>query len=508
MRATIDVRVILGLVATLLGVAPTAQAYDVLVQKNGGLPVTAFNVTFRVGSADDPKGLEGLAALTAKLLREGGVRAWQGQPARTRAELEEFLFPFAAEIEAGVGKEQISFTVTSSATDSTVIFKTLAQILLAPAFDESEFERLRAEALDALGKQWPREDEEELGKAALDRLVWGKGHPYAHVVDGTVAGVKSITLEKLRKFYADAFTQKRLTVGVAGVVSPSLEKQVRGVFKGLPVGATVRTSIASAPEQQGLRLLIVKGPFDATGVHLGEPLAINRASAPEIDRLYLASLAFGKHRSFVGRLMKIVREIRSLNYGTFSYVEDFPGGGRSLVEPTQAARTRQAFTVWGRPTPLENGCFLLRLLHREVSGLVEKGLTPAEFRLGQSHLVGNAPLLGTGLERRLGYAIDSKFYGIQGDYLKRLQRNARSATRAAVNAAIKKNIDPRRMAIVVVTPNPEKFKEQILGASCPVTYAEGSSKPESILNEDKQIATYKLPLSAEQIEIIDSEELF
>ena len=56
-----------------------------------------------------------------------------------------------------------------SATDAETIFDTLAQIILAPAFHEDEFKRLRAEELDALTKQWPREDEEELGKAALEK---------------------------------------------------------------------------------------------------------------------------------------------------------------------------------------------------------------------------------------------------------------------------------------------------------------------------------------------------
>ncbi|MBK6679241.1 MAG: hypothetical protein IPG53_04040 [Ignavibacteriales bacterium] len=37
-------------------------------------PVIVFKVCFNAGSKDDPKGKEGLAALTAALLNEGGTK--------------------------------------------------------------------------------------------------------------------------------------------------------------------------------------------------------------------------------------------------------------------------------------------------------------------------------------------------------------------------------------------------------------------------------------------------
>ena len=487
--------------------APQDRSYVVLEKKSEGLPVTAMNITFRVGSADDPKETLGLAHLTARLLREGGVKASNGLAARSRAELEEFLFPFAADIHVSVAKEQISFTTTAAASDAHTVFNVLAQMITSPAFNEAEFSRIKAETLEALQKQWPREDQEELGKAVLEREIFGAEHPYAHVVEGTVAGVTAASLENVKEFYVNLFTKKRLTVGLAGVIQPNVSTLAARVFKNLPEGVSSRAVVPPALDTKALTLTLVKGPFDAVGVHLGEPLAFNRGSA-DFDAMYLMALGFGKHRSFVGRLMKSVRETRSMNYGTYSYIEEFPNGGAQLVEPTQVARQRQAFTIWGRPTPLNNGCFLLRLLHRETRALVEKGLTEEEFKLTQSHLVGNAPLLATGIERRLGYLIDSKFYGIAGDYLMRLQQSAKRATRSQVHAVLKKNIHPDKMHFVVVTPEPEKFKEQILGARCEIEYAAGTEKTPELLKEDSQIATYDLGLKPENIQIINSEAVF
>ncbi len=482
-----------------------------ILKKNSDLPITAFNLTFRVGSADDPADVAGLANMTARLLREGGVLATKvggvALPARSRAELEEFMFPLAADIDVSSEVEQISFRVTASKSDAELVFNILTQMITAPAFNASEFDRLKAEEVDSLTKSRPREDEEELGKAALFAQMFGAGHPYSHVVEGSVHGLRALTLDKVKEFYKANFTRRRLTVALAGVVSPQLAKRARTAFAVLPSGTASRAVIPAATPEKELRLTIVKGPFDATGVHLGAPVPFNRASGDFAD-MYLAAWAFGKHRSFVGRLMKSVREVRGLNYGTYSYVENFPGGGHLLSEPTQAARTVQAFTVWARPTPPDNGCFLLRQVYREVTNLAAEGLTKAEFELTQSHLVGTAPLQATGLERRLGYAIDSEFYGIKGDYLAALQAKARNAKLTHVNELLHKYVHPKNLEIVVVTRDPEEFKKQILSERCDIHYGSGVEKPADVLAEDKLIAAFPLGLKAENIQIITSESVF
>lgn len=479
----------------------------VLIKENKNLPTTTFNLTFNVGSAYDLSGMEGMAYLTGRLLREGGVKAYESLPARSREELEEFLFPLSADIDVSIQKEQISFRGTTSSEDALQVFQILSQMLMAPELNLLEFERIRLETLDALKKQWPREDEEELGKAALENMVFGEGHPYSHIVMGTIKGISSIKIENIRNFIDSNFGSRRLTLGVAGVVSQDLKKSLYRFHSALRKGSHQKINIPETKPPNHLKLLIIKGPFDATGVHLGLPLPVRRGH-PDFPALYLASTAFGKHRSFVGRLMREVREIRGLNYGTYSYVEDFPNGGKSLIEPTQVSRQSQAFTVWGRPTPIENGCFLLRQLVREVSQFSSKGLTQEEFDLIQSHLVGSIPLMATGIERSLGYAIDSLFYNIQGEYLSGFQSKIRSLKLKKVNDLISRTITPSSMNIVVVTRDPEQFKKEILGKTCGIHYPKGIEKPKEILDEDKLISSFAVPLKPENITIKNSEVIF
>lgn len=491
--------------------ALAARDTQFVLQKSNDLPVTTINLTFRVGSADDPSGQEGIAALTADLMREGGVqRASIGGvalPARSRAELEDFLYPMAADIQVTVENEQTSFHVTTTAEDAETVFRALVQLVLKPAFDGDELSRLKNETIDALEKQLPREDEEEVGKAALDQLMYGRSHPYGHVVAGTLKSVRALEREQVQAFYLSHYTQKRLWVGLGGVVSPELERLARAAFAELPVGDRAQAIIPAAPKPTGLRLQFVQGSFDAVGVHLGTPLSSNRASR-DFPELFLASWAFGKHRSFVGRLMHEVREVRGLNYGDYAYVEFFPHGGQLLNAPPQAARTRQAFTVWGRPTPPENGCFLVRELLRETNQLAKTGLSESEFALTRSHLIGNAPLLATGMESRLGFAIDSRFYGIDGDFLKKLQQGAKSATRERVNAVLRAALTPGDFNLVVVGADTGKLEAQLKSPFCAIHYAAGVKQSAAVHQQDAAIGAYPVPVQPQNTTRVTAESLF
>src|SRR5262252_5461787 len=65
----------------------TANPNTVLIPNRS--PLVSFRILFMTGSANDPKGKEGLASLTAALLAEGGTRS------RTYAQITDAMYPMA-----------------------------------------------------------------------------------------------------------------------------------------------------------------------------------------------------------------------------------------------------------------------------------------------------------------------------------------------------------------------------------------------------------------------------
>ena len=92
---------------------------------------------------------------------------------------------------------------------------------------------------------------------------------------------------------------------------------------------------------------------------------------------------------------------------------------------------------------------------------------------------------------RLGYAIDDRFYGIDGSHLEKFRRAMDELTLDEVNAAIRKHLQYENLQIVFVTKDAQSLKEALAAdAPSPITYP--TPKPEAVLAEDREISVFPL----------------
>lgn len=286
---------------------PAVEPMKLVVQPVANKPIVSVRLVFRTGSVDDPKGKEGLTALTTRLLLEGGTKSLNS------AQLLEALYPMAAELSGDTDKE---FTVIAGRVHRDRLprfLEILTEALLEPRFDANEFERLRADQLNALKTRLRQENDEELSKAALDALLFD-GHPYRHAVVGTEAGLNAITLADVQQHWQQTITQDRLIIGLAGGVDDALASQVKTSLAKLPATGATRPALpeAKGPMSAGA---IVRRDTASTAGAFGFVSPLRRGSADFID-LFIALSYFGEHRQEHGVLFQEVRDRRGLNYGT------------------------------------------------------------------------------------------------------------------------------------------------------------------------------------------------
>jgi zinc protease len=232
-----------------------------------------------------------------------------------------------------------------------------------------------------------------------------------------------------------------------------------------------------------------------------------RRGHPDYLALLVAQNFFGAHRNSAGRMYQRIREARGLNYGDYSYLEHFPGGGGRFVPPQNVARRQQIFEIWIRPVPNETRHFALRAALREFKQLVERGLTAADFDLKRNYLKKYVLQYATTTNERLGYALDDVFYGLKESHLAKFRRLMDELTLEDVNAAIRKHWQFGNMRIAIVTQDAAAFADALAtDAPSPITYS--SPKPAAILEEDKAIATFPLKVKRENIRIVPVTDLF
>jgi zinc protease len=198
-----------------------------------------------------------------------------------------------------------------------------------------------------------------------------------------------------------------------------------------------------------------------------------------------------------------------MNYGDYAYIETFLDGSSLQMPDPNNARKQQIFEVWLRPVQHIHRHFVLRAAMRELQKVVDNGMTNEDFEITKKFLNKYALNYAPTTNKKLGYALDSKFYGIdkEGDYISLFRKNINELTLEQVNNAIKKHIQYNNIKIGIVTDNAQKFKEQLVNdVPSPIKY--DTPKPPAVLFEDKQIEKYPLKILPEKVKIVKIDDMF
>jgi zinc protease len=462
-------------------------------------PTVSIRIMFFAGSRFDPEGKEGLAALTAQMLSDGSTQK------NSYKRILELLYPLAASYGSNPTVEVNTFYGRVHKDNLSEYLPLFMDALLSPAFQEEDFNRIKSNMLNYLNTSLKYSNDEELGKAVLYNEIFA-GTNYGHLVTGTISGLENITIDDVKSFYNKYYNRNNYILGIGGGFTNSLANQVKTYLGKLPEGKKAETAKLSIPEINGTEITMVEKQASATAISIGFPINVLRGEK-DWYALAVANSWLGEHRNSSSHLYQVIREARGLNYGDYSYIENFPQGGMRQMPPVNVPRSHQIFEIWIRPVPNETRHFTLRAALREFNKLVNNGMSEEDFQLTRNFLSKYILHFAPSTEERLGYAMDDIFYGIKGSHLELFAKYLKEMTLNDVNSAIKKYWQTENIKIAVVTQDAEAFRKSLLNQEeSPISYA--TPKPEEILLEDKEIQVYPLETTEQNIEIVDVKELF
>ena len=530
---------LLILAAPAAAIVPAGPGPSV-VSVDSRAALVPVRVVVGAGSAQDPKGLEGVAALTAELLIQGSFGA---KTVVDKDRLAELTRPLGSEAypSVSVGKETTVFTMLVPRDGfDRYVDEILAPMLNAPLFDAKELDRLRQESLQAIRSRLRLEDIEQLGLVALDNYMHA-GTRYAHPLWGSESGLKAITRSDIDKFYRSFYLDGNITVGLGSgdaalrrKLRDSLKGAGRGVVSTLPMGA-------NNPERfQGRHALIIGQPNAiASGIHAGLPISVKRGD-PDYWPLYVANIWFGAHRDGVSHLFQVLREQRGYNYGDYSYIEHFEGRPSQFFPPPGFPRRRHYFSIWVRPVAHEFVPHVVKAITWELERLVRDGIDEPGCALAKSKAKVLYLSLAENSKRLLGSKLDDSFYdsllptvhpergerrrpGYLDEYLERVE----GVSCAQMNAALRAHLKPDALKYLIVTKQSEaaKIAERLLSnapawGKAPAEYQidakdENGVKtyivPEpklELLRRDAVWAHHPLDLAPERVRVVPAEKMF
>jgi zinc protease len=475
-----------------------AAALVPLLQQKSASPLINIKLLFDVGSARDPAGKEGLAALTAAMLTAGGSASL------TIDQIDKLLYPMAGSFASRSDKEMTVMTGIIHRDNWQRFLAIILPQLLSPGWRREDFERLKTRQTNALVQDLRSSNEEELGKERLQTNIF-RGTPYGHVVLGTEAGLRSITLDDVKSFARQQFTRAHLTLGLSGDTPDELVRELQSRLGALPEGEPALPVAVRGERPQGIEVEILEKETRATAISLGFPIEVTRAH-PDFVALSVMRAWLGEHRLSSGRLYQRIREVRGINYGDYAYIEAFPRGMFQLFPDSNVARRRQIFEIWVRPVVPANAHMTLRIAVHELTNLVENGMSAADFEATRDYLMKNVYVVTARQDQQLGYALDSKWYEI-GEFTEYMRTQLRSLTLAQVNAAIKRHMTAKNLSVVIVTRDAAGLKQALVSdVPSPIKY--DGEKPPDLLEEDRAIGRLRLNIAAPSVTITPIAEVF
>lgn len=474
--------------------------YFPIFEQPSDSPLVDVALVFRSGASDDPPGKKGLATLTARLLTDSATAR------RSLAEIKQRMYPLAAAFSAQVDKQLTRFSGQVHRDHLAAWYPLIREMLLEPGFDPADFARVKAQLLTDLRVNLRGNNDEELAKEKLYEDIYGSAHAYGTLNLGHGRDLERITLADVKQFYQDYYASDRLAIGLAGDRHNNISDRLTEDLLGLPAPRVPAAALPPVPTLQGPSATIIAKDSAAVAVSFGWPIAVHRGD-PDWLALWLVRSWLGEHRNSSAQLYNRIRELRGLNYGDYAYIEYFPNGMFLMQPEPNMPRSNDLFQVWLRPLRNNNDAlFATRVASYELQQLYQHGMTADAFESTRRFLGKNVLTQVASQTRRLGYFIDSQFFGIEA-FPQYVSKGLAELDLDQVNAAIRKYLNPANAHFVFVSKDAKDLAAALASdRASPIQY--NTSKPADLRQEDRRIESLRLAIPRARIHIVPVAEVF
>lgn len=398
---------------------------QVLSLKTAVADVVTLTGSLAAGSTLNPSGNSMVASVTAQMLDKGTTT-------RDKLAIATALENIGASVSFSGGTHALTFTARFLKKDLDLVLTLLADQLRNPAFDETEFARLKVQMTGGLRQQLDNTD--AMASGALSRILYPKGHPnYTETVETRLKHLEALTIADLRAFHQRHYGPKSMVIlAVGDVDSRTFQQAVTTQFRGWRGGVPIpKTSLRGTLVPARTDTVFMPDKTSVT-YSIGIPLGID-SRHPDYLPLYIGAYILGGN--FSARLMSTVRDQEGLTYGISSGID----GANAFADG--AFELDASFA----PDMLGKGA---ESTMRQLSLWIHEGVTQEELDAKKSTIAGmfqvrlatTSGIAGT----LLAYAQDGRGYRYVDQYVADINK----VTLAQVNAAIRKYIRPENLVVV------------------------------------------------------------
>ena len=405
------------------------------VVPNRELPLISISILVRTGKYNEPKGKEGLAAMTGYLLSKGGTKSHSAEA------LEERLAFLAAGLSSNIGDTSGSVGVNLLSKDLDEGLAILREVLTVPRFQKDRFDLYKTQQIQSMKQR--NDDSRNIERRELVRLAYGDH--FFRSQSPTKASIDSITVSDLRSFHRDWFHPGNFVVSVSGDFDrKEMVLKLEKLFSDWsPKGKTAKP-VPTNKKFAKAGIYIVDKEVNQGRVDIMLP-GIMRDN-PDYYAVQVMNDILGGG-GFTSRITNRVRSDEGLAYSAYSYC---PGG-------TYFPRT----FVAGYQSKSRTVLYAAQIVLEEMRKITQEEVTDKEIETAKASYIQTFPQAFETKGAIASTFASEEFTGRLSNnpnYFDNFRSKIRAVTKADVQRVAGKYLTPDKVAILIIGDKEEILK--------------------------------------------------
>lgn len=401
-----------------------SNGLPVVLMEKSQVPVVDIVLQINTGSVMDPPGKAGLASLTFAMLDEGAG-------SRNALQIADEIDFLGASLSAGAGLHTSLVSLHTQVARLEAALAIMAEVALRPTFPAEELERQRKQRLTSLAQA--HDEPTAIAGAAFNRIMFGEQHPYGRMSNGDEKSLRAFSVKDCKEFHSKNVTPANATLIVVGDVTPNaIQPKLETAFGNWQDDKGVTAAAWPATKQvESRQIYLVDKPGAAQSV-----IRIGRIGPSRMTEDYYALTVLNTilGGSFTSRLNQNLREQHGYSYGAGSTFSLRPQPGAFIAySNVQTDVTDKALTEF----------------MKELRGILGD-IPDEELARAKNYVALGYPSSFQTTGQIAGELSELVTYNLPDIYFNEYVQKILAVTKAEVQAAAKKYIDPERIAIVIV----------------------------------------------------------
>ncbi len=396
-------------------------------------PVVSIQAMFLGGTRFETEADNGVFYLMSNLLLKGTTH-------RSGAEIFEAIESKGGSISATSGYNAFGLAVNLLSQDLKYGLELLADVLLNPAFDTVELEKLKEEAIVSI--QAEEDDWYASGRRLFLETLF-QVHPNRFRPSGSIESIEKLSREKALDCYQRYCVPNNMVLGVFGEIQPDsvdasgshgIQECVQPYFESFRPNSLSFPQVPIEPPLCNVRKVERNKDLAQAVIFQGYPCIPIQHSDREIVEV-LSSLLFGAGHPG-GRLYKRLR-----NEQLVYHVQGYPYLGLDHGYLAICASTA--------PNQVD---FVLKRIDEEILNLQRDGVSDTELRRGQQMCLTSYLIASQTASAQASTAVFEELYGLGYDYSAQYEAKIEAITQEMVKRAANAYLPLDRRVISIIKP--------------------------------------------------------